>query len=124
MNNSLSVQAAKQLIEFIGTTNYKLAPHGDGLFSSMSEAIAHVDSPMYDSEEPINVCFDTKQGNYWESAQVTFQDSVWFIDDHGMGGKSSKGNSIQDAIESFRLKHDPTCDYYPVELMFNEEVNK
>jgi hypothetical protein len=32
----------------------------------MSEAVAHVDSPEYDSEEPINVCFDTKQiNNKW-----------------------------------------------------------
>lgn len=124
MNNSLSVQAAKQLIEFIGTTNYELAPHGDGVFSSMSEAVAHVDSSEYDSKEPLNVCFDTKQGNYWESAQVFFDGSEWFIEDNGMGGKSSKGISIQEALIAFRLEHDATCDYYPVELTFNEELTK
>jgi hypothetical protein len=124
MNNSLPAQAAKQLIEFINTTNYELAPHGDGLFSSLSEAVAHVDSAEYDSEEPLNICFDTKQGDYWESAQVSFDGSEWFIEDHGMGGKSSKGKSIQEAIEAFRLEHDSTCDYYPIELMFTEELTK
>ena len=124
MNNSLPIQAAKQLIEFISTTNYELAPVGDGLFSSKSEAITHVDSAEYDCEEPLNVCFDTKQGNYWESAQVSFDGSEWFIEDHGMGGKSSKGKNIQEAIEAFRLEHDSTCDYYPVELTVHEQLTK
>jgi hypothetical protein len=124
MNSTLSVNAAKLLIEFISTTNYELAPEGDGLFSSISDAINHVESTEYDCEKPLNVCFDTKQGNYWESAQVTFQDSVWFIEDLSMGGISSKGESIKEAIESFRLKHNPTCDYYPEELTFNAQSTK
>jgi hypothetical protein len=124
MSNSLSVQAAKQLIEFISTTNYELAPHGDGTFSSASEAVDHVNSTGYDVVRPLDVCFDTKQGNYWEGAQITFQDSEWFIEDLEMGGKSSKGKSIQSAIEAFRLKHDLACDYCPVELILNEEQPK
>ena len=122
MNDSLSVEAAKLLIEFISTTNYKLAPAGDGAFTSKDEATTHVSNAVYDSKEPLNVCFDTKQGNYWDSAEVSFDGSEWFIYEHGMGGQSAKGKSIQEAIESFRLKHDSTCKYYPVELIINDNL--
>ena len=118
MNISLSVQAAKQLIEFISKTNYQLAPAGDGNFSSKDEALAYVDSAKYDEKEPLSVCFDTRKGDYWESAVVSFNGSLWFLEDYGMGGKSSQGRSIQEAITAFRLKHDPTSGYCPVELTF------
>jgi len=121
MNESLSVADALILIDFISGTNYRLAQHGDGLFSSKQEAITHVNSCLYNPEETLNVCFDTKQGNYWESAQVFYSDSQWSIVDIGMGGLSSSGKSIKEALESFRLKHDATCDYYPVKLKITNE---
>lgn len=116
MNNSLPVEQAKELIDYISLTNYLIAPLGDGNFGSKDEALAHVESTKYDPDEPLDVCFDTKQGNYWERAQVTYQDSVWFIEDLQMGGHSSKGITIESALKAFRIEHDPTCDYYPVEL--------
>ncbi|MBO1897739.1 hypothetical protein HNW13_018535 [Shewanella sp. BF02_Schw] len=122
MTNSLSVNAAKELIDFINNTNYQLAPFCDGAFSSKSEAIAYVEGAEYNSEEPLSICFNTRQGNYWDSAQVTFSDSEWFIEDQAMGGKWSKGESIQKAIEAFRLLHNPTCNYYPDELIFNAHL--
>jgi|TARA_R110001583_G_scaffold64030_4_gene186610 hypothetical protein len=121
MVNYLSVEAAKQLIDFISMTNYKLAPLGDGIFSSSTDAIAYVESVDYDKEQALSVCFDTQQGNYWESAQVTFNELEWFVDDLGMGGQSAKGDQIQAALEAFRLEHNPTCAYYPVELVFTED---
>jgi len=119
MTNSLPIIAAKALIEFINKTNYELAPHGDGQFSSKDEAISFVDSNEYNPEEPLNVCFDTKQGDYWESAEVTFQQSTWCIEDSGMGGLSASGDSIKDALVAFRSKHDATCGFYPVELFLD-----
>lgn len=124
MNNTLSVSAAKTLIEFIDKTNYELAPHGDGQFSSKQEALTFVMSDSYDAEEPINVCFDTAQGNYWESAEVFFENDIWFIEDAGMGGMSSSGESIRSALVSFRAKHDSTDGYYPVELALNENTKQ
>ncbi|MFT5852142.1 MAG: hypothetical protein ACI87J_002118 [Colwellia sp.] len=122
MINTLSVNAAKKLIEFIDKTNYQLAPHGDGLFSSKQEALTFVTGDSYAPEEPLNVCFDTAQGNYWQSAEVFFENDNWTIEDRGMGGMSSSGESIGSALVSFRAKHDSTDEYYPVELALNEKT--
>ena len=119
--NSLSVEAAKRLIDFISKTNYKLAPADDGAFYSQADAIAYVESDKYDEEQALSVCFDTQQGDYWERAQVTCNELEWFVEDLGMGGQSANGDSIQAALEAFRLKHNPTCAYYPVELVFNKD---
>ncbi len=116
MKRTLDISAAQELITFIAETNYELAPYGDGLFLNSSEAAAHVNSGEYDPEIPLNVCFDTKQGDCWESASVSFDGSDWHIDDSSMGGKSSKAKGIKEALVSFRLAHDKTCDFCPVEL--------
>ncbi|MDP2566458.1 hypothetical protein [Pseudoalteromonas marina] len=120
MNNTLEITKAKELITFISKTNYELAPYGDGLFLNQNEALAHVDSNEYDPAIPLNVCFDTKQGENWESASVSFEGNPRHIIDSSMGGNSSKAKSIKDALISFRIAHDETCDHYPIELSLTQ----
>ncbi len=116
MSNTLSRSAAKQLIEFIFNSNYKMSPFGEGVFNSKEEALSFVNSAKYDENEPLNVVFDCKKGNYWDGAQMSFDGVLWYMEDHGMGGKCSDGKTIQEALVNFRLKHDPSCQYYPEEL--------
>ena len=131
MTPTLSINAAIQLIEFIENTNYRTCRLDEGAFSSKQEAITHIHSNEYDIEEPISVTFDTAQGDYWDDAQVFFDGSTWFVDDVNMGGLSSSGKSIEEALVNFRLLHDSTSQYYPVELIVssgtisaNETANK
>lgn len=116
-NRSLSVKAAEQLIEFIFSTNYLVAAFGDGCFNSKSEALAHVHSCKYKTSQPLSICFETKQEDYWESAEVTFDGTTWFVEDTSMGGHKASGKTINEAIENFRLTHNPACKYYPAKLI-------
>ena len=120
LQDQLSVHDAKELIEFISNTNYRIAPHGDGAFDTKDEALLHVESEDYDPELPLQVCFDTAQGNYWDSIEITCSDSVWHGDDGQMGGHSASGNSIEEMLVAFKHKSDPTCKYSPVALLINK----
>lgn len=118
----LSVESAKQLIEFIFSTNYFIAPNGDGIFSTKEEAIHFVESHEYLPEEPLSVVWDTKQGNYCDSVVVTFdsENQVWEMEDHQMRGGYANGNTIEEALGNFRAKYDPTEDFCPVELVISK----
>lgn len=119
MPAQLTKTKAIELVNFIADkTNYEISSEGEGLYTK-DEAIAFVNSDIYDPEVPLNVCFDTKQGDNWESASMSFDGDSWLVDDFSMGGHSANGQSIEEALVNFRLKHDSTCDYYPVELIVN-----
>ncbi|EGR3229043.1 hypothetical protein ACXHQ0_16875 [Vibrio antiquarius] len=116
MEKQLSVSAAKQLIEFIFSTNYRLAPDGDGLFASKEEAISFVESSEYNPCNPLCVCFDTKQGSYWDSVSATFNGEIWEMEDYSMGGAYASGTTIEDALINLRKQCDLDDDFCPVEL--------
>ncbi len=120
MERTLSVDAAKLLIDFIYSTNYQLAPEGDGLFESKDEAISFVESENYNPEEPLHICFDTKQGNYMDSVVASFDGTVWEVEDYQMGGAYASGESIEEALKTLRSKFDPEEDFCPVELIVNK----
>lgn len=119
MSDTLSICKAKELIEFIFNTNYKLAPFGDGCFDSKEKAIAFVENENYRPDEPLNVVFETTKGEQTDSLQVSFDNNIWSVEDMDMGGKSASGSDIMSALTNFRSEADPTGDYYPVELTVN-----
>lgn len=116
MEKQLSVSSAKHLIEFIFNTNYRLAPDGDGLFESKEEALTFVESSEYNPCAPLNVCFDTKQGNYWDSVSATFNGEIWEMEDYSMGGAYASGTTIEEALINLRMQCDLDDDFCPVEL--------
>ncbi len=117
----LSVESAKQVIEFITNTNYFVAPNGDGIFDSKEEAIRFVESNEYRPDEALSVVWDTMQGNYCDSVVVTFdaENQVWEMEDHQMGGVCANGNTIEEALGNIRAQYEPTEDFCPVELVIN-----
>lgn len=120
MEGQLSIDAALELIDFISRTNYGLAPVGDGLFDSKQEAIAFVKSSEYNPCEPIDVVFDTRQGNYCDAVSVTFDDD-WMVEDLAMGGKSARGDTIEAALRNFRAQYDPNDKYCPIALIVDPD---
>lgn len=119
MVTKLSVEDAKKLIAFIETTNYKLAPYGDGQFESKQDAIDYVESDQYKPREALNVCFDTMQGDCWDSITVTYEDEAWTGIDHSMGGHTMTGDTIKEMLISYRELHDLNCKYTPIALIVN-----
>lgn len=119
MTNILKPDAAKQLIEFISNTNYRLCPEGDFPFKSAEEAINYVESDQYDPSEPINVCFDTKQGNFSDTVVAYFNGTHWRMEDLSMGGAHAIGTTIEEALVKYREKFDVDDKYCPVELILN-----
>jgi len=115
----LSVEKAKELASFIYKTNYKLAFLGGDLLDSEEEALVLIEHDDYDSQEPLSVCFDTKQLNYWDSAEVHFKDGLWHADDIQMGGLSCSSESIEALLIEFRSLYDADDDYCPVELIIS-----
>lgn len=116
---TLSVESAKQLIEFIFNTNYFIAPHGDGIFDSKEEAIKFVESTAYQPDEPLSVVWETIQGNHSDSVMVTFdtENQLWELEDPQMGGFYASGNSIEEALGGIRSQYTPTEAFCPVELV-------
>lgn len=114
----LNKQHAHQLIDFIRTTNYFIAPFGDGIFTP-DEAKKFVDSDKYLPEEPLNVCFETSTPDYIGSAEVTHNNTHWKIENPNIDGQIARSKHLQDALTQFRDKHNKNETDYPVELNTN-----
>jgi hypothetical protein len=117
MKESLPIQAAEKLINFIDRSNYNVSPQNDGVFASTSEAIEHINSDSYDPEKPLRVVFGIGNGDYTENADVTFDGQTWSVTDQEISGKSGSGDTIESALIAFRNAHAPDSKYYPVELI-------
>jgi len=118
-NRILSAENAILLIEFVSTTNYKLARLHSGLFISKKAALAFVNSAEYDPEDGggIEVCFDTQQGEYWDSVEVTYDDGLWHGEDLAMGGVHLKAETIEKMLSALHEKGDVNCKHRPVQMV-------
>lgn len=117
MNHKLAKEKAIELIEFITPTNYGVFDANEGVFENIESAIEFVNSDKYDPEIPLAVVFNTANGDYHDDARMAFVDNTWYAYDLSMGGLTGSGDTIQAALVDFRNKHDPTCEYYPNELI-------
>ena len=113
---NLPVESALLLIEFVSKTNYEISASESGILST-KEAVDHVNSTDYSPDCPLNVVFDTNQGNYWDSVEVGHEDGVWLGIDYSMGGVSVSGESIEEMLVAIRKSQDKTCKFSAVELI-------
>lgn len=113
---NLSVKSALLLIEFVSKTNYEISTSEGGILST-KEAVDHVNSEDYSPEIPLNVAFDTNQGNYWDTVEVGHEDGVWRGIDYSMGGVSVSGGSIEGMLVAIRNGQDKTCQFSAVKLI-------
>ncbi|CAH7132517.1 conserved hypothetical protein [Vibrio chagasii] len=117
-DDNLSVEHAKELIAFAASTNYSLAPFGDSLFSSTEQAIEFVLSDNYEPNEALSLCFDTKQGNYMDSMEVTKVCDRWYAEDPSMGGRTVSGKTLEEMAKNIHDEfEEKDSDFCPVEII-------
>ena len=119
MNYKLPRKKAIEVAEFINNTNYCVFDANEGVFESVADATTFINSNKYDPDIPLAVVFNTARGDYHDDARISYEDGTWTAYDLSMGGKTAMGKTIQDALVNFRLEHDPSCEYYPEELIVN-----
>ncbi|ENI4487347.1 hypothetical protein ABXZ88_003219 [Vibrio fluvialis] len=120
---SLSVLAAKELISFIASTNYRVAPPADACFKSVQEAIDYVKSDEYNPLDPLVVVFECQGEDCWDGSPMYHDGNEWFIIDHGMGGVSGRGATILEALNDFRSRYGSDHSFRPVECIVSAVIS-
>lgn len=118
-SSRLPIEMAKQLIEFVSSTNYRLSPYAGEFFVSKESALSFVESNLYDEEEPIHICFDSQEGNKWGCMEVSFNNGKWSAVENQDNGTKATGNTIREMLLSIRESADQESLHCPVELVFS-----
>ncbi|ELP6118943.1 TPA: hypothetical protein I7730_15930 [Vibrio vulnificus] len=123
INDVLSVENAVKLVEYVSNTNYGFPPLDGIEFSPKDKVLEFVSSNDYIPEEGLELCFQTKQGDYVDSLNITCINGRWYGADNAMGGRTISGETIEELIRNvYDHYEDKECDNCPVELIVSTDT--